>query len=138
MYIVRNSANCKNWSVKLVNKFGEDAMKVDPRLPLTYAHAGSQFLCTSSALPLLFVPGHLSSHRGCIGGVEKAHRELQFAWRRSQTPEIRCSRNAHSELRQYAIQFKYVDETVAVNGQCALCWSRDHPDSFTTTLANSY
>ena len=41
----------------------------------------------------------LSSHRGCIDRVEKAHRELQFAWRRSQTAEIRCSRNALSALR---------------------------------------
>jgi hypothetical protein len=79
----------------------------------------SGFCALLAALPLLFVPASLSSHRSCIGGVKKAHRELQFVRRRSQTPEIRCSRNALSELRQYAIQFKYVDETVAVINQRA-------------------
>ena len=36
----------------------------------------ASFCALLTTLPLLFVPGHLSSHHGCIGGIEKAHREL--------------------------------------------------------------
>ena len=97
----------------------------------------ASFCAVLTALLPLSVPGHLSSHHRCIDGVEKAHRELWFAWRRSQTPEIRCSRNALSVLRHYAVQFEYVEETVAVNDQRALCRLRDCPDSSTTTLADS-
>ena len=98
----------------------------------------ASFCAFLTVLPPLSVPGHLTSHHSCIGGVEKAHRELWFAWRRSQTAEIRCSRNALSVLRHCAVQFKYVEETVAVNDQRALCTLRDCPDSSTTTLADSY
>jgi hypothetical protein len=45
-------------------------------------------------LLLLAVPVDLSSHHGCVDGAEKAHEELQFVWRRPQTAEIRCSRDA--------------------------------------------
>ena len=47
-----------------------------------------------SALLLVVVVAGLSSHHSCIGGVEKAHGELQFVLRRPQTAEIRCSRDA--------------------------------------------
>ena len=36
----------------------------------------SSFCARLTALPLLAVLAGLSSHHGCIGGVEKAHREL--------------------------------------------------------------
>ena len=67
----------------------------------------ASFRALLTALPLLFVPGHLSSHHGCIGGVEKAHRELQFVPRRPQTPEIRCSRNAlrSTDLHPASVHF---------------------------------
>ena len=54
----------------------------------------ASFCALLTALLLLAVPVDLSSHHSCIGGAEKAHRELQFAWRRPQTAEIRCSRDA--------------------------------------------
>jgi len=97
----------------------------------------ASFCALLTALLLLYVVAGLGTRRSCIGGVEKAHRELWFAWRRSQTPEIRCSRNALSVLRHYAVQFEYVEETVAVNDLRALCRLRDCPDSSTTTLADS-
>jgi hypothetical protein len=52
------------------------------------------FRALLTALLLLAVPVDLSSHHSCISGVEKAHGELQFVWRRPQTAEIRCSRDA--------------------------------------------
>ena len=67
----------------------------------------ASFCALLTALPLLFVPEHLSSHYSCIGGVEKAHRELQFVRRRPQTPEIRCSRNAlcSNDLHPASVHF---------------------------------
>ena len=46
------------------------------------------FCALLTALLLLTVPVDLSSHHSCISGVEKAHGELQFVWRRPQTPKI--------------------------------------------------
>ena len=67
----------------------------------------ASFCALLTALPLLFVPGHLSIHHDCIGGIEKAHRELQFVWRRPQTAEIRCSRNAlvSTDLHPASVHF---------------------------------
>ena len=48
----------------------------------------TSFCALLTALLLLAVPVDLSSHHSCISGVEKAHGELQFVWRRPQTPKI--------------------------------------------------
>ena len=98
----------------------------------------ASFCAHLTALPLLAVVTGIRGHHSCIVGAEKTHMELQFARRRSQTAEIRCSRNALSVLCHYAVQFKYVEETVAVNDQRALCRLRDCPNNSTTTLADSY
>ena len=66
---------------------------VAPLVLLALSSAAS-FCALLTALLLLAVPVDLSDRHSCIGGVEKAHRELQFVWRRPQTAEIRCSRNA--------------------------------------------
>ena len=54
----------------------------------------ASFCAHLTALPLLAVVTGIRGHHSCVGGVKKAHRELQFARRRPQTAEIRCSRNA--------------------------------------------
>ena len=52
-------------------------------------HMMAASLCALLTAPLLLaVPVDLSSHHSCISGVEKAHGELQFVWRRPQTPKI--------------------------------------------------
>ena len=54
----------------------------------------ASFCACLTALPLMDAATGITVNHSCIGRVEKAHRELQFVWRRPQTAEIRCSRNA--------------------------------------------
>jgi hypothetical protein len=87
--------------------------------------------CARLTTPLLLaVLADLSSHHGCVDGVEKAYRELQFVWRRPRTAEIRCSRDAPSAMWVCVVQFESMDETVTVSRQHARCCPSDCPGSF--------
>jgi len=88
--------------------------------PLMRMPAAS-FCALPTALLLPVVLADLSSHHDCVDGTEKAHRELQFACRRPQTPEIRCSCGDLSAVEIVVVQFECTDETVAVFDQHTRC-----------------